>query len=93
MSTFFSPNGFLTVQNHFHWLSWCYDGPYLSTHLTLSRLSLQLKREELQWDQLVLLRPLQTLAQTVASLMSGSGPLKEETFWSMLGDEEERLGG
>lgn len=54
-------------------------------------LSLQLKREELQWDQLVLLRPLQTLAQTVASLLSGSGPLKEETFWSMLGDEEEYL--
>lgn len=54
-------------------------------------LSLQLKREELQWDQLVLLRPLQTLAQTVASLMSGSGPLKEETFWSMLGDEEEYM--
>eukprot|EP00435_Cladocopium_sp_Y103_P038843 s3120_g10.t1 len=54
-------------------------------------LSRQLNREELQWDQLVLLRPLQTLAQIVASLMSGSGPLKEETFWSMLGDEEEYL--
>ena len=80
-------SGFLTVQTHFQWLyHWCC--PY---HWT-SRLSLQLKREELQWDQLVLLRPLQTLAQTVASLLSGSGPLKEETFWSMLGDEEERLG-
>ena len=56
------------------------------------RLSRHLQQEELQWDQLVVMRPLQTLAQIIASLMSGSGPLKEEAFWHLLGDEKEQLG-
>eukprot|EP00434_Breviolum_minutum_P018279 symbB.v1.2.016127.t2/scaffold1221.1/size130907/3 len=54
-------------------------------------LSRHLQQEELQWDQLVVMRPLQTLAQIIASLMSGSGPLKEEAFWHLLGDEKEYM--
>ena len=63
-----------------------------TSDLICPRLSRHLQQEELQWDQLVVMRPLQTLAQIIASLMSGSGPLKEEAFWHLLGDEKEQLG-
>ena len=52
------------------------------------QLTSQKGKGELRWDDLVVLRPLQTLAQRIAFLLSGSGQLKDETFWQILGNEE-----
>ncbi|CAK9095238.1 Calcium-dependent protein kinase 27 [Durusdinium trenchii] len=52
------------------------------------QLTSQKGKDELRWDDLVVLRPLQTLAQRIASLLPGSGQLKDEAFWQILGNEE-----
>ncbi|CAJ1438475.1 unnamed protein product [Effrenium voratum] len=46
------------------------------------------RRGELRWDDLAMMRPVQTLARMIACTLSGSGQLKEEAFWQILGKEE-----